>query len=404
MEIEKAMTTIQMKSAESAIEKLGDVETTLNDFFYERDEVIHTSLLALITQLNHFQIGPPGAAKTMIAEALGKGIVGANYFYKLLSKSIPVDEILGPTSLKGIEEEDFRRAIDGFLPSSDIAMLDEVYKAGDAVCNPTLRMMNERKYRNGRTNIDVPLICVFGASNELYDGPALDAFHSRWTFKHEVDYVSEKESFTSMITSTRQRSSVDISHIGLEIEELRSAHELMKTISLPDQCVEVLWNLRDSFRQEDIIVDDRKMVWIAREVLPAEALIQGRDYVDIEDFAVLAHCLWDDIKDRDRIRAMILKIANPLKDEIDRLVSAARGALKTAQKVVAESKGDETARIQAGADAQSDVKDILDNLNNRLQTSTGKAQTIVERALKTVRKTDERIIREVLRIRIGDGS
>jgi len=393
------MTTQAQKAAESCFEKMQRIEIVLNTFFKEREDVIHTSLLALAAQLNHFQIGPPGAAKTMIAESLGKGIIGARFFYKLLSKSIPIDEILGPTSLKGIEEEDYRRAIDGFVPDCDIFCADESYKAGDALCNPLLRMMNERRYRNGRTDIKVPLITVFGASNELYEGPALDAFHSRWTFKHAVDYVSEKDSFTQMIANTREAKTPDITNVGLTIDEVRAAKELLPSVTMPEQCLEALWTLRDQFRQEDLMIDDRKCVWIAREVLPAEALMNGRDTVDVEDFAVLAHCLWNEPKDRDRVRSTILKIANPLKDEIDRLVTAARQALKTAQKIVQENRGDETARIQAGADAQSDVKDVLDSLSNRLQTSTGKAQQLCLTAFDKVQKLDERIIREVLRIR-----
>lgn len=395
------MTTMSTKKAEVAFDKMRAIEPILNSFFFEREDVIHTSLLSLATRRNHFQIGPPGAAKTLIAETLGKGIVGAKYFYKLLSKSIPVDEILGPTSIKGIKEEDFRRAIEGFLPDCHIGMMDECYKAGDAMTNPTLRIGNEHKYKNGRTEINVPLISLFGASNELYDGPALDAFHSRWTFKHAVDYIQEKDNFGKMIDLARSGVTPDLSEVGLTIDEVLAANELCAEVQWPDQITEVMWTLRDQFRQDGLMFDDRKAVWIAQSVLPGEALMNGRDSVDVEDMAVLAHCLWDDVKDRDHVRALILKIANPLKDEIDRQVAAARAALKTAQKVVQESTGDDNARIQAGADAQSDVKDLLNSLNNRLQTSTGKAQTMVQRAIDSVQKIDERIIREILRIRVN---
>ena len=202
-----------------------------------------------------------------------------------------------------------------------------------------------------------------------------------------------------MIANTREAKTPDITNVGLTIDEVRAAKELLPSVTMPEQCLEALWTLRDQFRQEDLMIDDRKCVWIAREVLPAEALMNGRDTVDVEDFAVLAHCLWNEPKDRDRVRSTILKIANPLKDEIDRLVTAARQALKTAQKIVQENRGDETARIQAGADAQSDVKDVLDSLSNRSQTSTGKAQQLCLTAIDKVKKLDERIIREVLRIR-----
>ncbi len=387
------------KYAQSYWNKANEAIAHLSPLVPEREEVLHTSFLALGTGKNHFQISPPGSGKTYLAEIIARGIVDADVFYKLLSKSIPIDEVLGPTSLQGIKMEDYRRAIDGFLPTAHIAILDEVYKAGDALCNPLLRMMNERKYRNGRTVLDVPLVSVFGMANEMYEGPALAAFDSRWTFKHRLDYLSDKSSFGAMIDATREGRVPDITFLGITLDEIHAAQTELRNVAWAEGCTDILWQLREEFRQEGLPFDDRKAVWVARDVLPAEAMLQGRDYVDAEDFAILQHVLWSDPDHIDRVRAIILKIANPLQDQADRHVKSARDAFKAAQKVVAESPGDEAVRIAASADARVEVSDILSTLEQMGNGTQGKSQAICAAAIKKVERIDERVIREILRIR-----
>lgn len=390
---------LNAKNAQSFWNKAKEAIAYLAPLVPEREEVVHTSFLSLGTGKNHFQIGEPGCGKTYLPEIIANGIIDADVFYKLLSKSIPIDEVLGCTSLQGIKQEDYRRAIDGFLPTAHIAILDEVYKAGDALCNPLLRMMNERKYRNGRTVLDVPLISVFGMSNEMYEGPALAAFDSRWTFKHEVTYLSEKEAFSKMIDSTRDGSVPDISQFGITVDEILAAQAELRNVAWAEGCTDILWQLREEFRREGLPFDDRKAVWIARDVLPAEAMMQGRDYVDTEDFAILQHCLWQNPETINQVRSIILKIANPMQDEVDRLVKSARDTFKNAQKVVSDSPGDEAMRIQAGADAQTEVTDILTALEKKAKGAKGKSSDLCVSAIKKVKRIDERIIREILRIR-----
>ena len=387
------------RTAVSYFEKANKVIEHLKPLLPEREEVIHTAMLALPTGKNHFSIGPPGSGKTLLAEIIARGVVDADVFYKLLSKSIPVDEVLGPTSLQGIKQEDYRRAIDGFLPTAHIAILDEVYKAGDALCNPLLRMMNERKYRNGRTVVDVPLVSVFGMSNEMYEGPALAAFDSRWTFRHQVDYLSDKDSFGQMIDATRDGAVPDISEFGICLDEIAAASNELRNVAWAEGCTDILWQLREEFRNVGLPFDDRKAVWVARDVLPAEAMLQGRDYVDTEDFAILQHVLWSNPEHINQVRSIILKIANPVQDEVDRLVKSARDAFNNAKKVVDDSPGDEAHRIQAGADAQTEVSDILDTLEAKGKNLKGKSQELVVNSIKKVRRIDERIIKEILRIR-----
>ena len=110
------------------------------------------------------------------------------------------EEIFGPLSLKALEEDEFRRKIDGCLPTAHVALLDEIFKASSAILNSLLTILNERKYHNGREIVDVPLLSVFGASNELpEEDESLEALYDRFLFRYRLSYIQDDENFRNLL-------------------------------------------------------------------------------------------------------------------------------------------------------------------------------------------------------------
>ena len=67
--------------------------------------------------------------------------------------------------------------------SSSVAFLDEVFKANSAILNSLLTILNERKFDNGNQRVEVPLMAVVAASNELPDNEELDALYDRFLIR-----------------------------------------------------------------------------------------------------------------------------------------------------------------------------------------------------------------------------
>src|ERR1700731_2705644 len=156
----------------------------------------------------------------MLAEDLCRRIEGADYFQWLLTKFSAPEEIFGNFSLKCIEEDDYRRVTDHKLPEAHIAFLDEIFKANSSILNALLTLINERIFHNGRERVTVPLITLFGASNELPDEEELTALYDRFLLRFTVDYIVEEFRFLKMLEGTRSPARTMLSFA--ELDELRA--------------------------------------------------------------------------------------------------------------------------------------------------------------------------------------
>src|SRR5262245_66019458 len=180
-------------------EKLKKIREELRQTFLERADLIDGALAALLSSHHVLIVGPPGTAKSMLADEMCRRIEGANYFQWLLTKFTTPEELFGAVSLKALEADDYRRVTDHKLPEAHIAFLDEVFKASSSILNAILTIINERLFHNGRQVTAVPLLTLFGASNELPEDDELLALYDRFLLRFVVGYINEDFRFLKML-------------------------------------------------------------------------------------------------------------------------------------------------------------------------------------------------------------
>ena len=106
--------------------KFLQIEQELNSCYLERKEIIHGLLIGLLTKQHILLLGPPGTAKSMIANDLCSRI-GGQYFQWLLSRTSTPEELFGPISLKALENDSYSRVTKNKLPEANVAFIDEIF-------------------------------------------------------------------------------------------------------------------------------------------------------------------------------------------------------------------------------------------------------------------------------------
>src|SRR5262249_41412192 len=155
--------------------------------------------------------------------------------------------------LKGLEQDDYRRVTTHKLPEAHIAFLDEIFKANSSILNALLTVINERIFHNGRERVPVPLLTLFGASNELPDEDELLALYDRFMLRFMADYISEDFRFLKMLEGVAPSA-----RTTLKFEELEALSAASRAVTVPGGVLRAIAELRRELAREQIVVSDRR--------------------------------------------------------------------------------------------------------------------------------------------------
>lgn len=341
------------------LERFKQLLGEMNRGIYEKETEISLSLLAALSGESIILLGPPGVAKSMVARQLKTAFRDAQSFEYLMSRFSTPDEIFGPVSIQKLKTSDtYERAMEGYLPTADVVFLDEIWKAGPAIQNTLLTVINEKIFRNGNREMHLPLKLLVAASNELpAKGEGLEALWDRFVIRIESRPIKLEKNFRAMLLDSHAdflgptdftdstdfsgftgglghadfADNADFSDLKITSEEYAEWTERIDKIGVKIEVLDAISAIRKSLRavnvdeaaeRRNIYVSDRRWKNIVR-LLRTSAFMQDREEVDICDLLPIYHCLWQEPEERDAIRNIVIRaLFSPFADKLVEMKNA----------------------------------------------------------------------------------
>ena len=304
-------------------EKIEKNLEILNNGLVGKEKVMKLGLLSILSGENMILVGPPGTAKSEISRRLREILADSGsetYFEYLFTKFTTPEEIFGPLSIKQLQNDKFERNTEGYMPSSRIVFLDEIFKANSSILNTLLTILNERVFHNGLKREKTPLISLIGASNELpFENDELTALYDRFLIRAVVGYVSDEEIEELLdIKETEMEIPAEIKFTESDLNEIRNESEKVRvTFGIKKTIMQIRQDYNKIFAEDNHeIISDRKLVKMVK-LLKISAYLNGRDKVDFSDLMLLTNCLWNNPENIEKVTKLVLEAVkrNVAKDE-----------------------------------------------------------------------------------------
>ncbi len=290
---------------------LAPLRALLDHHVVGHDEVKTALLLALITREHIYVEGPPGTAKTRLAEVAAKGS-DLDFFFYQLHRDTRLAELVGdivlerrrvktePTDPAGSGEAEriHQRIEPGGLLTAEVAVLDDISRAPGEALNVLLRILNERRFGAE----PIPLMAAIATGN-----PMDDEYYNEPLDPANLDRFALQLRVTGLIQSGAEdaRLLIDRFAAGSVVEQPepepvtdrttldslnRRMYEVRIGPAVRAALLDVLRTLVLEFEcnETNSLLTDRTFLVKAVKILRGTALLAGRDTVELADLAALS--------------------------------------------------------------------------------------------------------------------
>jgi MoxR-like ATPase len=162
-----------------------------------------------------------------------------------------------------------------------------------------LTILNERKFSNGAKVMSVPLLSMFGASNEVPNDESLAAIFDRFLLRVVSDNLDSYH-FHNLVAKGVANEAARITGKAEQIRPLFSSkdlHELHKRfekhLQFSEDFLSKYKGLVFQIRSEGVSLSDRRVVKLLK-LFAASAILDGREQTNDADFFILKH-IWNNL-------------------------------------------------------------------------------------------------------------
>ncbi len=293
--------------------RLQQIGRSLSQSFCDKDEVIRLMLLSALAGEHLLILGPPGTAKSALVSQFAQQI-SARYFEYLLTRFSEPGEILGPLDVQAFRDGVYRRRGERLLPTAEVVFLDEIFKANSAILNSLLSLLNERRLYIGAERIEVPLLALFAASNELPEDDSLEALLDRFVLRVSSQNVQSYH-FHRLLTLglAQEARGPTAPEPLLTADELRLLQRsLREHLRCPESLLSTYRDLVFQIRGEGIALSDRRAVRLLK-LAAASAFLDGRDEPDVGDLFVLRHA-WNRPEQAETLESILRPVVDATRE------------------------------------------------------------------------------------------
>jgi len=267
-------------------DKLNELKLRLAETFVQREAEITAILSGLLANEPVILVGEVGTAKTALIESLAK-MINARYFYYLLTRFTEPDELLGTLDINALREGRYVRRTEGKLPQAEIVFLDEIFKASSAIRNILLDIiLNKRIFSDG-TYIQLPMLALYTASNEVSTDAEDMAFYDRLTVRSFVKSVSE-DAWDELIEKGILLDEKIDPPVILNVDDIKAlqkiVNERFRNITRNNSLIRRYIEALATLKQRGIKISDRRKIKVLK-IASAISYIYGEKDVSLDSLA-----------------------------------------------------------------------------------------------------------------------
>jgi MoxR-like ATPase len=234
----------------------------LRDAFLERESLFTQIELALLCREHCLIIGPPGTAKSAVANAVLARIVDErtnrpSLFSKQLAENTVQTDLIGPVDFKVLTETGRTEYLteEGMLGAVH-AFLDEIFDGRDMLLRSILNVLHERELKHGRKVTAGRCECAVMTSNRYLSEVLQRSPETLQAFADRISFIcftprsfARKQSRAQMLwrANAGQRLSL---HERLTLQQLDVLQAAVASVEVPATVTEGLEVLADTLERE----------------------------------------------------------------------------------------------------------------------------------------------------------